>query len=375
MDSRRGFVMWNKTVVAIAVSALFVLYGSSILAQEKPIKIGIITSLTGPAAQAGIDVLNSIKMCIDEAKEVVAGRPIKLIIEDDGAKPPMGLAKARKLILEDGVHVLTGVLLGSVNGAVAPYANKQKVPLLTMASSPTSITYKKDMPYFFRMVPSGTQPTHPFGDWVYRKLGIREIVTLALDYTYGHDSVSSFQRTFEEAGGKVIQKIWIPMDVIDFAPYVSQINRGADGIFVVVTGSYALRFAKQFQEAGLKGKMKVVGVAPVTGTHQRIYAVKEPGQYIEFVHWRVQAIGNTPKPEMKELPFGGESPSFALKGSRSAYFKELGGFVDTPVYDGTKLTYGNKINGPAIIEEPTTTIVIFPGAKITVSRWVSYIMD
>jgi branched-chain amino acid transport system substrate-binding protein len=264
MYSKRRFTRGNKAVEAILISLLFLLGTGSVIAQEKPIKIGVISSLTGPAAPDAKDVVNAIQMCVDEAKGIVAGRPIKLIIEDDGMKPPMGLAKARKLIMEDGVHALTGVLLGSVNGAVAPYTNEQKVPLLTMASSPTELTYKKDMPYFFRLVAAGTQLSHPFGDWVYKKVEVRQVVTLSLDYTYGHDSVSAFQRTFEEAGGRVIQKIWIPMNVLDFAPYISQINRTADGIFLVITGSNALRFSKQFEEAGLKGKMKALCGPSVT---------------------------------------------------------------------------------------------------------------
>ena len=189
---------------------------------------------------------------------------IKLIIEDDGMNPAMGLAKVRKLLMEDGIHVLTGVFLGSVNGAVAPYANEQKVIYLPMASSPTELAYKKNMPYFFRLNAAGTQMTHPFGDWAYKKLGVRQVVTLGIDYTYGYDNVSSFQRTFEEAGGKVIQKIWVPMNVMDFAPYISQINRDADGIFVLVTGTNSLRFAKLFGESGLKEKMKVLGGPPLT---------------------------------------------------------------------------------------------------------------
>jgi branched-chain amino acid transport system substrate-binding protein len=131
MYSKRRFTRGNKAVEAILISLLFLLGTGSVIAQEKPIKIGVISSLTGPAAPDAKDVVNAIQMCVDEAKGIVAGRPIKLIIEDDGMKPPMGLAKARKLIMEDGVHALTGVLLGSVNGAVAPYTNEQKVPLVS----------------------------------------------------------------------------------------------------------------------------------------------------------------------------------------------------------------------------------------------------
>lgn len=108
--------------------------------------------------------------------------------------------------------------------------------------------------------------------------------------------------------------------------------------------------------------------------HERIYAVKEPERYIECVHWRIRAVGKTVKPTIRELPFEGESSSLAMKGNRKAYFKELGGLVDTPVYDGKKLANGNELKGPAIIEEPTTTIVVLPGAKVIISKFGNYLM-
>jgi len=109
--------------------------------------------------------------------------------------------------------------------------------------------------------------------------------------------------------------------------------------------------------------------------HGRVFAIKEPEQYIECVHWRVRAIGEVAKPAIKELSYGGKDPSAALKGKRSAYFGELGGLVETLVYDGAKLMYGNRIEAPAIIEEPTTTIVILPGGRATVTKFGSYLVE
>ncbi|MCJ7792341.1 MAG: hydantoinase/oxoprolinase family protein [Dehalococcoidia bacterium] len=109
--------------------------------------------------------------------------------------------------------------------------------------------------------------------------------------------------------------------------------------------------------------------------HNRVYAVKEPGQYIECVSWGVRAIGTRHMPELKERPSAGEDSSAALIGKRKAYFKALGGSVETPVYRGDKLVPGNKIAPPAIIEEPTTTIVISPKSKITVTKWGNYLLE
>lgn len=110
-------------------------------------------------------------------------------------------------------------------------------------------------------------------------------------------------------------------------------------------------------------------------THERIFAVKEPGQYIECVIWRVVATAKMPQIKAKAMTSGGKDLTAAMIGKRDAYFKDLGGFVKTPVYRGDKLVCGNKIEAPAIIEEATTTIVIFPGSKATVTKWGNYLID
>jgi N-methylhydantoinase A len=109
--------------------------------------------------------------------------------------------------------------------------------------------------------------------------------------------------------------------------------------------------------------------------HDRVYAVREPGQYIECVSWGVRAIGTRPNPQLEERPSAGEDASAALFGERKAYFKELGGMVETTIYRGDKLASGNRITGPAIIEEPTTTIVIPPKSKATVTKWGNYLLE
>jgi branched-chain amino acid transport system substrate-binding protein len=236
-------------------------------AAAKPIKIGFIAPLTGPAAANAKDMVDALHMAVEDVGGKVAGRPLQVIVEDDATKPAQGLAKARKLVTEDGIQILSGVMLGSVNGAVAPYVNEKKIPFLTMAASPSDITFKKDTPYMLRPISSGIQVMHPFGEWAYKNLGIKRVVIMGLDYSFGYENLQAFHRTFEEAGGKVIQQIWTPVNALDFAPYLAQLNKDADAICALYWGSFSLRFTKQFEEAGLKGKMKVLGGPTFTDEH------------------------------------------------------------------------------------------------------------
>jgi N-methylhydantoinase A len=110
-------------------------------------------------------------------------------------------------------------------------------------------------------------------------------------------------------------------------------------------------------------------------THERILGVNDPGQLIEFVNWGVQATARVPEVEVREQQYGGEDPAYALVARRKAYFRELGGLVETPVYRGDKLLCGARVNSPAIIQEPTSTLVVFPGSMATVSKWGNYLIE
>jgi N-methylhydantoinase A len=109
--------------------------------------------------------------------------------------------------------------------------------------------------------------------------------------------------------------------------------------------------------------------------HQKVFGINEPGELIEFVNWGVQATAKMPEVKIQELPQGNPDPASALVGKRDAYFRELGGLGKTPVYRGEKLLAGAHVVGPAIIQEPTSTLVVFPGSTTTVSRWGNYLIE
>ncbi len=285
MCNERRIIMRKMALVVIAFSMLYVLGVGSVTAQGKPIKIGFLSPLTGTAAEGGKDMVDGFMMALDEVGGKVAGRPINVIVEDSAGQPAVGLAKARKLVTNDEIHLLAGLMFGHVCGAVAPYMNEQKIPLLTLAASPDDLTQRKRLPYLIRTSFSGSQTSQPFGEWAYKNLGIRQIVTIGNDYVYGHEGVAGFHKTFEDAGGKVIQKIWSPMGALDLAPYITQIRKDADTVFAHYIGSFTLRFAKQFEEAGLKGKMKVLGGMLLTDESNLAFMGDEALGFITTSNW------------------------------------------------------------------------------------------
>jgi branched-chain amino acid transport system substrate-binding protein len=129
------------------------------------------------------------------------------------------------------------------------------------------LTQRKRSPYLVRVGWASSQPSHPFGKYAHDVLKYRKIAVIAYDFAFGWEVVAGFQRTFEEAGGQIVQKLWPPLGNADFAPYVSQLKRDVDAVFAQFSGADALRFAKQYAESGLKGKVPLVGGGTFTDEH------------------------------------------------------------------------------------------------------------
>jgi N-methylhydantoinase A len=111
--------------------------------------------------------------------------------------------------------------------------------------------------------------------------------------------------------------------------------------------------------------------------HYRVFAIKEPTAYLECIFWRIRAIGKRlSEVKIAEQELADEKPaSAALTGKRKAYFEKLKGTTETPIYLGNELRFGNKLVGPAIIEDETSTTVVPPGKKISVTKYGSYLIE
>ena len=255
-------------VVLALVALALLLAGETVSwAQKGPIKVGLLVPQTGPLVANGKDMINGLELFFEQVNYRLAGREIKLIVEDDEGRPATGLTKARGLVEGQGVHLITGPLSAAVGYAVAPYVDSKKVPTIYPIVSAEDITQRKRSPYIVRTGWSSAQPSHPFGKWVYDNLGYRKIAMIAYDFAFGWEVAAGFHRSFEEAGGQVVQKLWPPLGTADYGPYLAQLRRDVDAIYCVFSGADALRFGKQFAEAGLKARLPLIGGGTFTDEH------------------------------------------------------------------------------------------------------------
>jgi len=244
-------------VSLLAVMALFI--GWPGWAQKGPIKLGFLTQMTGGGAAVGKDMSNGFMMYLEEIGSQLAGRKVEVIIEDTQGDPAAALTKLRKLAESDKVHAVAGIFLANEGYALAPKVDEYQMPTVWAVVSADDLTQRKPVKWAVRTGWTSSQPNHPFGDYVVKTLGYKKVVTIAMDYAFGWEQVGGFQRTFEEAGGQIVQKLWPPLGTTDFGPYLAQIKRDADAVFAVMVAASALRFPKQYQDAGLKARLPLIG--------------------------------------------------------------------------------------------------------------------
>ena len=250
--------LWRSVVVVVfALLAAGVVVGQS--AASAP--------LSGPYVQNGRDILNGFLLYLEEIGYRAGGRQIEVVVEDDEAIPAVGLTKARKLVERDKVHLMAGALLASSGYALAPYIDSMHIPMVFPVVSSDDLTQRRRSQWIVRTGWTSSQPNHVFGEYAARTLKLKKVATIGLDYAFGWESVGGFQRTFEAEGGKIAQKIWCPLSVHDFAPYLAQISRDVDAVYALFLGRAALQFMRQYQEYGLKDRVPLIGSGSTTDEH------------------------------------------------------------------------------------------------------------
>jgi len=250
--NRRKFLA--GTAAGTAAAAI----GMPAIAQGAAFKIGLLTVKTGPLAQGGIQMEQGIAVFLKEKNNSLGGRKVELVSADTGGNPAGAKTKAQELIERDKVNVILGPLAAFELLAITDYAAAAKMPILSLAAA-EDMTQRRPNPYFIRASATSSQGMHALADYAAKELKYKRVITLADDFAFGHEQMAGFQRVFEDAGGRVVKKLWPPLTTPDYTPYLAQIG-GVDAIVQGFAGSNPLKFMKQYKDQGLK--LPVVAGAP-----------------------------------------------------------------------------------------------------------------
>jgi len=260
--SRRQFLTGSAVIgtsLALQGSGLF-----SRLAwgQTKPLKIGVMEPFSGVYASLGKHALQGIEAVCEQYDWKVAGRPIELIKEDDENNPQVGLRKARKLVEQDKVDALMGIVSSATVYPLKQYCNEAKIIWIGLACAANDGFRKaNNSPYAFRASHSTWQISRPPGDWLAKK-GYKKVFIIGPDYAMGHDMTISFKEGWLDAGGSApVGVLYAPLGTTDYAPYLAKIKQvEPDVVYGSFAGTDAVRFVKQFDEFGLKKNIKLTGM-------------------------------------------------------------------------------------------------------------------
>jgi len=259
--------MQKRTLLQATAAAALLTVGGAALAQGAPFKIGLILPMTGQQATTGRQIEAAARLWIAQNGDTVAGRKVELIVKDDTSLPDQTRRLAQELVVNDKVDVLAGMGITPSAMAVAPIATQSKTPLVVMAAATSSIT--EASPFIVRSSFTLPQASVGLADWA-PKNGIKTVVTLVSDYGPGIDAEKYFSERFQFNGGKVSEKLRVPLRNPDFAPFLQKVrDLKPDALFVFVPSGAGAAVMKQFGERGMdKAGIKLIGTGDVTDDDQ-----------------------------------------------------------------------------------------------------------
>jgi len=222
------------------------------------IRLGFLTINSGALAAGGKQMEEGLRLFLKERNNMIAGRKVELIVADTAGQPAVTKSKAQELVEKDKVHVIIGPLAAFEALAIDDYIRKSETPIISPSAAAEDLTQRKPNPWFVRAVGTSAQANHAMGEYAAKDLKYKRVAVIADDFAFGHETVSGFQRVFEENGGKVVQKLWSPLNVADYGTYISQIKPDVDAVFAGFAGGNGIKFLKQYKEYGLQGKIPVL---------------------------------------------------------------------------------------------------------------------
>jgi branched-chain amino acid transport system substrate-binding protein len=217
-----------------------------------PLKIGVLLPVTGVFAAPARYMRDGLELYLKQHGNMLGGRTIELDVADDTGQPAVALTQIRKLVEEDHVEIVFGVLSAAIGSALVPYVNEHKIPTIYPIVSSNDLTQRAPSPYIVRTGWTSSQPTHVLADYAYNTLGYRRVATIAYDFSFGWESIGGFVDTFQQDGGKVTKQIWNPIQTSDYSPYLSALPRDVDAVVCSYSGAAAIAFIRQYRAFGLK---------------------------------------------------------------------------------------------------------------------------
>jgi branched-chain amino acid transport system substrate-binding protein len=237
----------------------FWLAGAAVLALAQPalaadtIKIGFVSTFSGPTAVIGNDMRNSFELALDHIGRKMGGKPVEVIYEDDGQKPDVGKQKTEKLIQSDKVDFIAGYIWSNVLLASLKTAVDSQTFLISANAGPSQLAGELCSPYVFSTSWQNDQTPQAMGQYMNQK-GVKSVFLIGPNYAAGKDMLAGVKSTFKGEIKGEEYTVWPSQ--LDFSGELSKARAsGAASIFVFYPGAAGVQFLNQYVQAGLKAQI------------------------------------------------------------------------------------------------------------------------
>lgn len=222
------------------------------IAQQAPIKIGLMTVKTGGLAAGGIHLEEGITCFLKDKNFTLAGRKVELIVADTAGQPAVAKTKAVELVERDKVDLIMGPLAAFEWLAIEDYLGQNKMPTMGFGGA-EDLTQRHRNFYQVRTSDSSAQCLYPLADYAIKEMKLKRAITLGDDFAFGYEQVGGFQKVYEDDGGHLTKKLWSPFNTPDYTPYLAQIDPHAvDVVVQVYAGANPIKFTRQYRDQGFK---------------------------------------------------------------------------------------------------------------------------
>lgn len=249
-----------KTQMTLAAAAM--LLGTVVtpaLAQEK-IKLGVIVTLSGPAAALGQQVRDGFTLAVKDLGSKMGGRDVEVVVVDDELKPDAAVTKVKGLLEREKVDFVVGPIFSNILQAIHRPVTESKTFLISPNAGPSTFAGKDCNPFFFVTSYQNDQ-VHEILGKVAQDRGYKRMYLMVPNYQAGKDSVAGFKLDYK---GEIVEESYMPLNTLDFQPELSKISsQKPDALFTFMPGGLGVNLVKQYRQAGLADTIPVLSAFTV----------------------------------------------------------------------------------------------------------------
>jgi branched-chain amino acid transport system substrate-binding protein len=273
--------MTRKPLHKLAAGLAIALAFAGPAAAQQKVKIGFITTLSGPQGVIGAHMRDSVELALDHLGRKVGGLDVEVIYGDDQVKADVGKQVADEMVKKHQVNFVSGIIWSHVMLAVAPSVTAAGTFMIGTNAGPHELAGKLCNELFFTTSWQNDSTPEAMGKAMSDQ-GLTDVYVMAPNYAAGKDMVTGFKRTFK---GRIVDEVYTKLGQLDYQAELSQLRaKKPKVVFVFYPGGMGIQFLKQYSEAGLRGQFPLYSVYTVDEIS--IPAVKHAalGQY-ETRYW------------------------------------------------------------------------------------------